>query len=842
MKVLQVWILFALLCATFVLVRRTRCHVISKQHFGYLLRSIGQIQLIEGQVRLIFHYKLPQMPSKITLRRIHCSEYINMTTLRRRCLNFRQVTYSLYQMRADVLTLLTTRLKEINELLATLEKRPSRHPRSIFTWIGGGLADIFGLAKYKDIENIQQLLRRVMAGTQEAVETWQEGQGLFTRVTKLTNERFQNIEYLLNLSRISILQENRRLEELRDEFLGVYKLIATIINQVHLAIRHTQETEALYLAIQQLNVGHLSHHLLPVDVLAKTLSKMTRQLRRTGSGLRLVHQETDYYYENANVGAAVHSSNGSFVLFIVLYAPVTSDELLSPLTVWQLHPFPLKSPNEQNYYTILATPLKYIAYDPRVQYYIATDNFFDMPLKSDGEITTYIDIHDVSVKLQTVTKRNCALVLFQKSLNDIKQLCGYKIIFNSLPTSVHHLGADRLLLNNVSHLVLSRKARKNVPAIHEKSVTFTTSQVIFQLPCEAIARVLNYVIYSNSHCLGAETSDTLNVTYVMNMPILRHYFSDDLLRDINNAIHLNSTVRAELPPLSIERPDFLDHVEKEDEFAFDFNKAINASVDDEKLYASLSHLIWSKLITNEYLNTFQTSSAFHWLSVLSLTLSAFNTLILLYLFMKYKSINYLLLTLPRVKSQIIYTLPPTPSTTVFSLREAWLSAQTTMTEIWSIELLLILILLCLIIFAVIYFLRLSLSNIRHHTSIRLDLTADNHLSYTRIVLNLPYRAHHYRFDLTPAAISVDPAMYFQRLTWTQGVVITEQPRGLKLPLIDPILLSPFTVRHVRRILRSPYRATLVVLAHNHEIVDILPLYSSAGTGQLNDKRLYPSAP
>ena len=182
MRVLQVWILFALLCATFVLVRRTRCHVISKQHFGYLLRSIGQIQLIEGQVRLIFHYKLPQMPSKITLRRIHCSEYINMTTLRRRCLNFRQVTYSLYQMRADVLTLLTTRLKEINELLATLEKRPSRHPRSIFTWIGGGLADIFGLAKYKDIENIQQLLRRVMAGTQEAVETWKEGQGLFTRV------------------------------------------------------------------------------------------------------------------------------------------------------------------------------------------------------------------------------------------------------------------------------------------------------------------------------------------------------------------------------------------------------------------------------------------------------------------------------------------------------------------------------------------------------------------------------------------------------------------------------------------------------------------------------------
>jgi len=93
---------------------------------------------------------------------------------------------------------------------------------------------------------------------------------------------------------------------------------------------------------------------------------MTRKFRRTGSGLLLVHQDTDCYYEYANVGAAVHSSNGSFVLFIVLYALITSDELLSPLTVWQLHSFPLKSPNAQNYYTVLATSLKYITYDPRV--------------------------------------------------------------------------------------------------------------------------------------------------------------------------------------------------------------------------------------------------------------------------------------------------------------------------------------------------------------------------------------------------------------------------------------------------------------------------------------------
>jgi len=76
-----------------------------------------------------------------------------------------------------------------------------------------------------------------------------------------------------------------------------------------------------------------------------------------------------------------------------------------------------------------------------------------MPLKPDSETTTYIDIHDVSVKLQTVAKRSCALALFQNSLNDIKQLCGYKIIFNSLPTSVHHLPV--FVLGNFVGLVTS---------------------------------------------------------------------------------------------------------------------------------------------------------------------------------------------------------------------------------------------------------------------------------------------------------------------------------------------------------------------------------------------------
>ena len=844
MRVLRPLGLFVLLYIAVTIVQRSTGEILSRHNYGFLLRSIGQLQLTSGQVRLIFHYKFQALPSNVTFQRLDCDEYINRTALQRRCLSFRQVTNTLVRMKADIVKLLLTRMQEIDELLVTLKQRPNRQPRSIFSWIGGGLADLFGLAKFKDIQNVRGLLQNVLDGTQKAVEMWKDKQGLFTRVTQLTNERFQNIERLLNLSRISILQENKRLTQLRNDFYGIYRIIASITRQVHLAIRHTQEVEALYLAIQQLNAGRLSHHLLSADALQKALNNMARQLRRTGSGLQLVHRDTSFYYDHANVGAAVHFSNDTYVLFIVLYAPVVSAAFKPPLTVWQLQIFPLKSPNFQHYYTLLASPLKYIAYNPQNPYYIATTDYFDLPRQTNNALSQYVDIHDVSLSLYSTDVRSCALALFQNSLADIKQLCGYHVILNFLPSSVHRISDDKLLLNNISSLVVSRPARRNVKPIINKSIHFSLPQVIYQIPCEALIHVLNLIVHSVEHCsTDDDLTDSLNITYPMNLPILRHYFNDDLLHDINSAIELNSSVYAELPPLVLERGEYLQNLAQEDQYTFDFSAAINASAADEKLYTSLSHLIWSKLINNQYLNTFQVSSAFHWISVLSLILSGLNLLFFFYLYIRYKSINYLLLSLPRAKSQIIYTLPPTTPTTVYSIREAWLAAQTTMTELWSIELLLILILLSIIVLAILYLLHSSVSRVRYHTFIRLDLQAEGHRKYERIVLMLQYPPHYYRFDIRSTDISIEESAYFPRLNWSRGIIVTEQHRSVPVELTSPLIICPFMVRRIRRILKTKYTATLVILTRDSHIADILPLPASAVVGQLlYPPTLSPSAP
>ena len=127
--------------------------------------------------------------------------------------------------------------------------------------------------------------------------------------------------------------------------------------------------------------------------------------------------------------------------------------------------------------------------------------------------------------------------------------------------------------------------------------------------------------------------------------------------------------------------------------------------------------------------------------------------------------------------------------------------------------------------------------------IRLDLQAEGHRKYERVVLMLQYSPHYYRFDLRSVDISIEESAYFPRLSWSRGIIVTEQPRSVPVDLTSPLIICQFTVRRIRRILKTKYTATLVILTHDSHIADILRLPASAVVGQLlYPPTLSPSAP
>ena len=83
------------------------------------------------------------------------------------------------------------------------------------------LADVFSLATHGQLEDVERLLQNVLEGTQKAIETFAHGENLVTRIATLTNERFENMNQILNLTERTIHEEHTRLMAMRDRQDGM---------------------------------------------------------------------------------------------------------------------------------------------------------------------------------------------------------------------------------------------------------------------------------------------------------------------------------------------------------------------------------------------------------------------------------------------------------------------------------------------------------------------------------------------------------------------------------------------------------------------------------------------
>ena len=91
-------------------------------------------------------------------------------------------------MKRDIVMTLQSRKSKIKELLFEINAT-ARRRRGLGSWLGSGIAHIFGLATTKNLDDIKHLLTAVLAGTKEATSAWRKGQNLMTRITTLTEKR-----------------------------------------------------------------------------------------------------------------------------------------------------------------------------------------------------------------------------------------------------------------------------------------------------------------------------------------------------------------------------------------------------------------------------------------------------------------------------------------------------------------------------------------------------------------------------------------------------------------------------------------------------------------------------
>ena len=337
---------------------------------------------------------------------------------------------------------------------------------------------------------------------------------------------------MLNMTRRSLIDDHARLMELIGQSYTFSRLLSIAINEILECIEHTQELETLYTGLHDLSQGRLSRHLVHQSQIDERINYMIKLLREEAPGTHLIYDIPHYYYTHAEVFGIMYNEYVARTLIIIVKVPLTIESTRSPLTIWQINYIELKAPDNQNYYARIMNGPKFIIYGADSPYYLMAQNLDDLPLRNQNGDIYHLDIRDAAVALRTTSNDDCAMALIKHNLLLIKRQCKYHIISDHLRPAAYRIGENKLLLNNISSLVVSRVERKldhssdfNDTVVEiQNVVNISAAQFIFQLPCEATVNVLNKFYYSSEHCNFFNLEVNLNVTYPYNIPILTHYF------------------------------------------------------------------------------------------------------------------------------------------------------------------------------------------------------------------------------------------------------------------------------------------------------------------------------
>ena len=245
------------------LMTSTQGESIRRTNFGYSLDSLEpHVRFSTENGRIVVSYTLPQL---ITVEktpqqeneenevfRNPCAGEIPNThfdaLFKPRCRYILNIVEKIFALRRQALYLVH------HALIADITDSP-RQKRGLGSFIGSGLAWTFDLATGTDVEQLRSLLRQVLTTTNKALSAWTVGQNLITRVTKLTSNRFDQIDRLINLTRLSLIDENRQMQNLKIEGYTAQRLLSVVIEQIGEIITRLQETESLYLALKDLATG-----------------------------------------------------------------------------------------------------------------------------------------------------------------------------------------------------------------------------------------------------------------------------------------------------------------------------------------------------------------------------------------------------------------------------------------------------------------------------------------------------------------------------------------------------------------------------------------------------------
>ena len=184
-----------------------------------------------------------------------------------------------------------------------------------------------------------------------------------------------------------------------------------------------------------------------------------------------------------------------------------------------------------------------------------------------------------------------------------------------IPKSIQKISDHVALLTGFESIFITCDGQNST-----RKVLSNETQLILPLTCGCVLTADSHVLFDAS----LQCDDRLNVSeifspkYILNIPYISTFLSDDILKSIASDDSLNRSISSIFPTLSIASKEYEAKLAIEAESRYDLEMVVNQTKDDKMVFSDLSNYLYNVLLrTHQHDRTFDVFNDVDWLLIFS---------------------------------------------------------------------------------------------------------------------------------------------------------------------------------------------------------------------------------
>lgn len=625
-------IMIGLACA---MVSPLHAEVVSRVNYGVLFENQGQVDAVYDYWVHTYKIKIPKIHG-IAEYQVACAA--RSSVLNKVCRKYQKAFQTIDTVRETFLIHLNESMTRIENILPEDPRvhSRSRSKRKVLGFISEIGHSLFGFATDKEIGRLAQHIQAMESKQTQISHTMAQFTDDLSSFVSISSNRYAHLRSAITENHREVFDLAQQIQtQVAADQIEIEMTVALIQEIYHVISLQTGLQDFLG-GMHDLLKNKLSNHIIPYQDIVQVVGMINRKLDERQARLQVRDMSAREIYSTIPFVWTYKKPS----LYVTIRFPLVAS--MSSLDVYKIYYFPVPINSTTRHATVLAETEQFIAFSKNQLYY-----GFPKEKMLTGKILD-AQLHDFP--LHQVVHSSCLSAIFFQNTHQIKEICDFRVMLDSVKPTVKHINQGQYLISNVTDLFFTCPDGR----LRKPGCGFC----LVQVPCLCdLASEHFYFPPRLGHC--SNISDDPTTVHPINLAVLVHFYKQEQLLHLKANTIFNSTPMVNIPEIRVFSHNLSKIIADDRTTDLSLKRIAQSMKDEKQVFRSLADPVLDSL------DDLQADDLFSWKVILTIVNSGLIVLLIaaaIFLFCKIRIMHMALLAVavtPRVQSAGVHVIPTT---------------------------------------------------------------------------------------------------------------------------------------------------------------------------------------